>query len=372
MGLAALAVAGCSFDPVSFQPPSGTPTPTETVDPVRTVDSQYFLRGRDGAPKSLSEGTRNVQAVATPHLAFTLEEWFVGSQLSLDTTAQLGESTPLRAPQGYELVAFTVKGGIPAFIETNEYPVASQLRVGDKYVPVPNLFDRFNGNTLSYLKQWEMFVLCVQEGQPVVLEIADEGRTVQLDLREGVPVVDDAWRATTGFRELQRISCTPDNGVFRREFTTLAPEGYEAATGSLSVGLQPDFSNGLMPWTPTLGWAPDGHQWLPVPMNVRIGVDGDIFPQMTIDVANSFQYQDESGAQHAAVHPTDVSTDALARNQVELIVFWPVSGRDATAQLSFSAVGEIVVNYTDYPNMPAQFTSEAVPLQFTLTFDRDG
>lgn len=372
MGLAAAAVSGCSFEPVSFQPPSETPTPTETVDPVRTVDSQYFLRGRDGSPKSLPEGTRNVQVVATPHLAFTLEEWFVGRELSLDTTAQLGESTPLRAPQGHELVAFTIKGGIPAFLETNEYPVASQLRVGDTYVPVPALFDRFNGTTRSYLREWEMFILCVAEGQPVELEVTDEGRTVRVDLRAGVPVVDDAWRATTGFRELQQISSTPDNGVFRREFTTLAPEGYEPATGALSIGLQPDFGNGLMPWTPTLGWAPDGQQWLPVPMNVRIGVDGDIFPQMTIDVANSFQYQDESGAKLAAVHPATVSTDALARNQVELIVFWAVSGRDETAQLSFSPVGEIAVNYTDYPNMPAQFTSEAAPLEFALAFDRAG
>lgn len=368
LGLAALTVSGCSFEPVSFQPASETPEPTESVDPAVVVDPEYFMRGRDGSAKSLPEGTRTVEKVASPHLTFTLEDRFAGDRLSEETTAQVGEAAPLRAPVGHELVAFTLKSDLPGYIETADHQVSVELRVGEKYVPLPALFDKYNVAARSYLREWEMVIICVALEQPVVLEITDEGKTIHVDLRTGLPVIDDAWLANTGFRERQTITSTPDNGVFRREVTTLAPEGFTAQSGTLALGLQPDTGSGLLPWTPTLGWAPEAHQWLAVPMNVRVGAEGDVYPQLTMDVRQSFQYQDGAGTKHAAVHPETITTEALARNQVQLIVSWPVTGRDTAAIVSFNPVGQLSVDYSDYPKMPAQFSSEAAPLEFTLAF----
>lgn len=371
MGVAVLAATGCGFEPVSFMPESETPTPTASVDPARAVDVEYFKRARDGVAKTLPGGIRSALRISTPHLDCTLEERFVGDRIPQETAAQLDEATPLRAPDGYELAGFTLRGGTPSYMETADTNITAQLRVGDKYIPLPNLFDTYNRASGSYLKEWEMCVFCVLPGQRIELEITDEGRTVKVDLRDGVPILDDDWRATTGFRERQRIACTPENGVFRRGFETLAPEGWLSEGGSLAVGLQPDVLSGLMPWTPTLGWADDGEQWLAVPMNARIGVDAKVFPKMEIDVAASFEYQDETGTKRPAVHPPTVSTDALARNQMDLIVFWSVSGRDTAAQIVFNPVGRLAVDYTDYPNMPAEFSEAATPLEFQLTYSSE-
>ncbi|MCC2591981.1 hypothetical protein LKO27_00860 [Tessaracoccus sp. OS52] len=369
LGVAAATVSGCAFEPVSFQPPSPSPSPTASVDPAKVVDSQYFLRSRDGAPKNLPEGSRGVQRIATPHLDATLQAWFTGERLSLETAAQVGETAPLKASDGHELAAFTLRGGVPGYIETTEHVVTSRLLLGDSVIELPNLFDKFNPPSGSYLREWEMFVFSVVEGEPITLQVTDEGKTVSVDLRTGLPTVDDAWRANTGFRDRWDISCAPENGVFKRGFTTMPTAGFDAETGELAVGLQPDTLSGLLPWTPNLGWAPEGHQWLAVPMNVRVQVPtGKVFPQVNLDVPASFLYQDEAGEFHPAVHPATVTTDALARQQVDLIVTWAVTGRDATAQFSFNAVGPIEVDYTDYQNMPAQFTTEAVPLEFSLAY----
>lgn len=369
-GLAAATVSGCGFEPVSFEPHTESPTPTASVDPAKVVDRQYFLRSRDGSPKNLPEGEYGSLRIATPHLGASLEGWFAGERLSLETAAQVGEETPLKAAEGYELAAFTLRGESPPYVEMAGHELTSLLKVGDNVIPLPNLFDKFNPQSSSYLTEWEMIVLSVLPGDPVTLEITDEGRTISVDLRTGLPVLDDGWRANEGFRERWDVTCTPDNGVFSRGFTTTPGDDFEPESGELQIGLQPDTGNGLLPWTPTLGWAPDGQQWLEVRMNARVAVPtGNVFPQVSLDVAKSFQYLDEAGTMHGAAHPASVSTDALARGQVDLIVTWAVSGGEASGQLSFNATGPIEVDYTDYPNMPAQFSTEAVPLEFDLSYE---
>lgn len=352
---------------MDFTPQSESPTPTASVDPAKEVDSEYFLRSRDGAAKSLPEGDYGSLVISTPHLDGTLQGWFAGERLSLETAAQVGETTPLKAPTGYELAAFTLKGGLPGYVETADHVVTSQLKVGSNFIPLPNLFDKFNPSSGSYLTEWEMFIFCVLPDDAITLEITDEGKTVAIDLRTGQPVVDDGWRANAGFRERWNITCEPENGTFRREFTTIPPAELQAQGGSLVVALKPDSE--LLPWTPILGWAPDGHQWLVSRMNARVQAGNELFPQQNINVPQSFSYQDESGARIPATYPETVTTDALARNQLDLMVIWAVTGRDASGVVGFNPTGVMEVDYTDYPNVPAEFSAPADPLEFLLKYE---
>lgn len=369
LGVAVLATTGCSFTPINFGPESATPTASATNDPAHAVDPEFFVRSREGSPKRLPEGKGAELRVSTPHLDGTLRQFFVGERLGFETMTQVGEESAIKAPAGHELVAFTLQGGLPGFMLTADDALTVQLVVGPKLVPVANLFDKFNNTTGRYLNEWEMFVFAVPAGAPVLLEVTDAGLTVAVDLRTGVPVLDDAWKANAGFRERWKIACEPRSGVFSRQFTTTPDATIEPDTATLEIGLTPDVASGLLPWVPTLGWAPNGQQWLAVPMKPKVVIpEATIFPQVNIDVATSFQYQDQAGVRHPAVSPKSVTTEAIARQQVDLIVIWAVSGRDAEAMISFSAVGPVEVDYTDHPNMPAQFSSEVVPLDFTLTF----
>lgn len=359
-------MSGCSFEPVDFNPPSQSPTPTASVDPAKEVDSEYFLRSRDGIAKNLPEGDYGSLVVSTPHFDATLQGWFTGDRLSLETAAQVGEATPLKAPPGYQLAAFTLKGGLPAYVETTEHVVTSELRVGSNRIPLPNLFDKFNPSSGSYLTEWEMFIFSVLPDDQITLEVTDEGHTVSVDLRTGLPVTDEAWNANLGFRERWDITCVPENGTFRRGFTTQPPAELQAQSGEVVITLRPDSE--LLPWTPILGWAPAGQQWLVTAMNARIQAGGDVFGQQNINVAQSFTYQDAAGQKIPAAHPESVTTEALARTQVDLMVIWPVSGRDASGVLGINPTGPIEVDYTDHQNIPADFSTPAEPLEFLIEY----
>lgn len=351
-----------------FFSPSKTPSATQSVDPTVTLDPEFLARSKEGSAKTLSEGTWREQRFSTPHLDGTLVNCFVGESLGLASASQVGQETPIRAPEGHQVAAFTLRGGVPRFIETVEHEASVQLRIGDRRIPVPNLFNAFNEETRTYLTQWEMFCFCLPTDDEVVLEIADEGKTIVVDLRAGVPQVDDDWKATTGFRERWSIECDPENAVFTRAFTTLPPPGLEAETGELSIGLQPDLVGGLLPWTPTQDWAPEGKQWLAVPMNARTAWKSGVVPQFTLRVPQSFMYRDQGGEQVAAIHPESITTDQIVTGQAELLVVWPVSAQAGDSTIIFNAVGEMEVDYAEVRDVAAQFTSPAQPLEFTLTF----
>lgn len=366
LGLGAAAVSGCSFEPVDFNPPSDSPTPTESQDPAKEVDGEYFLRSRDGDAKNLPEGDYGSVVISTPHFDATLQGWFVGERLSLETAAQVGETTPLKAPPGHELAAVTLKGGLPAYVETADHSVTSALTVGSNRIPLPSLFEKFNPGSGSYLTEWEMLVFTVLPDDQITLEVTDEGRTVKVDLRTGMPVADEDWNANLGFRERWDITCTPETGTFNRAFSTTPPPELQPQSGSVVVTLRPDGE--LLPWTPILGWAPEGQQWLVAAMNARVQVGGEVFGQQNINVPQSFTYQDAAGQKIPAAHPETVTTDALARGQVDLMVIWPVSGHDASGVLGFNPTGPIEVDYTDHANVPAEFTAQAQPLEFILEY----
>ncbi|MEO7587192.1 MAG: hypothetical protein ABIS84_04110, partial [Arachnia sp.] len=124
------AVSGCSFTPVNFSSETAAPSASASVDPTVTVDPDFFARATDGTPKLLPEGTASGQRFSTPHLDGVLAELFVGEELAQTTARQTGADTPVRAPEGYELAAFTLLGGRPTYIVEAGQEAAVQLRVG--------------------------------------------------------------------------------------------------------------------------------------------------------------------------------------------------------------------------------------------------
>ncbi|RMB62071.1 hypothetical protein EAX62_05670 [Tessaracoccus antarcticus] len=361
------AVSGCSLPPVNFSPESATPSPSASVDPTVIMDPEFLARATDGTPKLLPEGVASGQRFSTPHLDGVLAEFVVGESLSQTTVLQVGVDTPVRAPQGYELAAFTLRGGVPTFISGAGHEPVVVLRVGDRRIPVANLFNEFSTQAGVYLTLWEMFVLCVPTGSDVALEVTDEDTTVAVDLRTGLPQDNDGWRATTGFRERWDITCDPEKGVFTRDFTTVPPAGTEPESGRFNIGFRPDVGGGLRPWTPSQGWAPTGTQWLAVGMGARVQWEGGVVPLFTLSVPKSFLHTDASGVQVAATHPQSVTTDALVTGQAELLVVWPVIARAGTSSFSFNAVGDMSVDYAETVGVPAQFSTPATALEFVLT-----
>ncbi|MGV8845198.1 hypothetical protein [Tessaracoccus sp.] len=365
LGIGTMAVSGCSFTPVTF---SGTtpPPPEPSKDPTVTLNPEFLMRATEGSVKTLPEGVRTEQRFSTPHLDGMLMSCFTGEVLSLASASQVGQTTPVRAPQGHELAAFTLRGGVPGFVETVDHAAIVALRIGDRRIPLPNLFNKFNAESGAYLTEWEMLCFCLPVGATIALEITDVGKTVVVDVRTGVPLIDEGWVATTGFRERHEITCDPEKAVFTRGFATLPPPGLEPDTGKLSLGLQPTPLTGLQPWTPALGWAPEGQQWLSVPMNVRLGWEGRVEALFTLQVPESFRYRDQDGEQ-PAVHPKSITTDQITTGQAELVVIWPVAGREGTSSFSFNAVGALEVDYAEAAGVPAQFVSSAQPLEFIVT-----
>lgn len=331
-----------------------------------TLDPEFLMRATEGSVKTLPEGVRTEQRFSTPHLDGMLMSCFTGEVLSLASASQVGQATPIRAPQGHELAAFTLRSGVPGFVETVDHAATVALRIGDRRIPLPNLFNKFNAESGTYLTEWEMLCFCLPVGDAIALEITDVGKTIIVDVRTGVPVIDEGWAATTGFRERYEITCDPEKAVFTRSFSTLPPPGLEPDTGKLSLGLQPTPLTGLQPWTPALGWAPEGQQWLSVPMNVRLGWEGRVEALLSLQVPESFRFRNQDGEQ-AAVHPKSITTDQITTGQAELVVIWPVVGRDGTSTFSFNAVGALEVDYAEAAGVPAQFASSAEPLEFTVT-----
>lgn len=367
LGLGTVAVSGCSFEPVTFSPTTA-PAPSPSVDPTVVLDPEFYVRSKDGSAKTLMEGNWTDQRFSTPHLDGTLVNCFVGDSLSAATASQVALETAVRPPDGYELAAFTLQGGRPSFTDTVEHAASVQLRIDDRRIPVEQLFESFSIEDGRYLSEWEMISFCLPEGDEIVLEVTDESRTIALDLRTGVPLVDADWEATTGFRERWHIECEPVDGVFSREFTTMPPPGLDPESGELLIGLQPDMINGLLPWTPTQGWAPEGQQWLAVPMNARVDWTSRVPPQFTLRPPQSLQYLDEDGERVAAVHPESITTEQIATGLAELLAVWPVTGGGGPGSIHFTAVGELEVDYTDAGRVPAQFTSPVEAVEFALTF----
>lgn len=349
-----------------------TPTPTETGptnDPAAELSPDFFVQSTDGGSKSLSGGKRIGQVISTPHFDGTLEEIFIGKRLNEQTASQIRQLGEVRAPQGYDIVAFTLKAGRPSFASDGERRSNVQLRAGDSVIRVEAPFGRFVQASNRYELQWVMFGVCVPEGRDAFLDVEDQGKTVTVDIRTGQPVLDDAWTATEGFRNRWDIDVSPGNAVFTRQMQTLPPAGIQQQSAKFSLAMEPDTSWGLVPWNPEGGWAEAGHQWLLIKFGARIGFDpASPYFVLNIDVPASFTYQDKEGLIQPAVMPKSITTEALIREQGELDVTWQVTGRDDQAIIRCAPMGQISASYQDLQNLPAEFSSPVAPVEFVISF----
>lgn len=369
MMLGTLAVTGCSFEPIRFVEQTQTPV-GPTRNPARTVGQEFFERALDGSPKQLPEGEDIDLLVATPHTNFVLRQTFVGGAISAATMRQVTIDQSVAAMEGNELLAFTLQAYIPVFQRTPDRSETSTLEVAGESLPLEKLFDApIPGQ--GWIREWEFVVLSIPADAEVFLVIEDQGQTVRVNLREGVPVDDAGWAANTGFRERWDMECEPARGEYKREFETKPPAGTEPDQGFISLTVEPTPLYSRMPWHPVEGWAPEGKQWLVVPMPVWAGFESSApVPQLNFDVPASFVYRNQAGEDVAAIAPTELKLELILRRQTDQIAcIWPV-GVDESGTIRVQLAGDLTVDYQDVTGMAAEFTGEVEPLEFACTFTR--
>ena len=361
-------LAACS-GPVDFTPEEFR-SPEESVDaipPEVVVESSFFARSTDGRHVDVAGAAPSGLVFATPHLDGRIGAIYVGSTLDYDVAQRVERVSPLRAPDGYTFVGFTAQAGQPAFPEDSDHPVAVVLNADGTALPLRNMFGGFARG--SYGVRWEFIVACVPVDGTCMLEVTDEGKTVKVDLLQGVPAVDDAWTSNAGFRDRQMVGFTPAGGVFEREFTTSPPAGIEAQTGLFRIGYEPANAF-LAPWNPVHGWASQDRQWLTVPMNARIEFEV-VAANIELDLPGSFTYRSEAGEAMPLITPQTITTESVLRQEADVIPTFEVTGRDRSASLTFNANGRMVVDYAEIQGVTANFSSGAKPLQFEVVY-RDG
>lgn len=358
-------LAGCA-EPVDFTPEEHRTPTTEggTEPPEVVVESTFLARSTEGRHVDVPGATPIGLVFSTPHFDGRIGSVFIGETLPYEIAEQVERMNPLRAPEGHVFVAFTAQAGQPEFQESSEYPVTVSLIQAGTTVPLRNLFGGFTQDT--YAVPWEFIVACVPEGEALMLEVTDSGKTIQLDLVQGVPTVDEAWNANQGFRERQQVAFSPEDAVFERDFTTSPPEGYESETGTFRIGFQPSGAY-IGPWSPTHDWAPQGSQWLTIPMAARVEYQG-VPANIELDLPGSFTYLTADGQAMELVTPQTITTEEVLRQHSDIIPTFEITGRDDQATLTFSANGTVRVDYQEVTNVPANFSSAADAIVFDLTY----
>lgn len=354
------------MEPIRFVEETASPSGPPTDQP-QVVDRQFFERVLEGSSKTLRDGDILDLRIASPHVNCVLRNLFVGPVLSAETALQLRIPTAIAAPEGHQMLAFTLQGELPLYDRTADRHEQASLRVAGQPIELPDLFDSYVRGE-GWLREWEMVAMVVPEDAEVLLAVEDQGRTVTVDLRAGVPVEDEHWEANRGFRERRSMTVEPQVGLFQAEFETQPPEGYDPDPGRMILQLQPDVAYATIPWIPTLQWAQPGRQWLLVPMLTRASYD-NLPPQMEIDVAGSFTYRDQAGAAVAAVAPQSLTFEQLLRGQADLALVWEVSGNDQEGTIVADLHGPLTVDYSDAPSIPATFTETPTPVEFRCRFE---
>lgn len=353
------------MEPIRFVEETATPS-GPTPDSTQVVDRQFFERVLEGSSKTLREGDILDLRIASPHVNCVLRSLYVGAVLSAETALQLRIPNAISAPEGHQLLAFTLQGELPLYDRTAERYESASIRVAGRPIALTDLFDSYVRGQ-GWLREWEMVAMVVPDDAEVVLAIEDQGNTVTVDLRTGQPVEDDAWAANQGFRERRSMALDPQVGLFQAAFETRPPEGYDPDPGGLILQLQPDVAYATIPWIPTLQWAEPGKQWLLVPMLTRVSYD-NLPPQMEIDVAASFLYRDQAGTEILAVSPETLTFEQLLRGQADLALVWPVSGADDQGTIVVDLKGPLTVDYSDAPSIPAELTETPTPVEFRCSF----
>lgn len=378
MGILAVAgVTGCAFEPVTWVTPTADPSPTGPVDQAEELDPQVVIVSVDGSPKTIIEGSVIGRRLSTPQFDCWFEGAHVGERLSSETVAQVRLEREIKAPAGYEIATFAIRAGRPWHVEGTETEVTFQLRLGDRVLDLQPPLGKFTSAADRYEVDWVMYVVCVEEGRDVIFDVTDQGKTCSMDIRVGLPVENADWAANQAFRERLEVTVDPPEATFRRNVVTLPPadleEPIEPEQSEFSLVLNPGDSTSIMPWMPELGWAPDGQLWLLMETRALVQFPPES-PRFVLDmvVASSFLYQDETGADLAAVHPERINSEELRLGQVDLNPVWLVSATDARAVVRCNPDGAWVTNYIGGLTIPAQFVDRATALEFALTIAPEG
>ncbi|WP_040283274.1 hypothetical protein [Tessaracoccus massiliensis] len=366
--LATLGLTGCSFEPVTWV--TAMPEPETTADPAVELRDDFFIQTSDAGVKSIDEGATLGLRVSTPYFDGRIEQLFLGEEVGAATAVQVRRRTPLRAPEGHQILAFTLAAGRPSFQADPDTQLVHSLRVGESLLELGPPFGR---HTVSqegeYDIDWTLVMLCVPTGQSVRYEVTDQDRTVAVDLIGKAPVDDEAWAATQGFRERHQISIGPERAIFSRGVVSQPDPALEieAEATQLTVPMAPNpVGSILAPWLPGLGWAETGAQWL----RLRFTFDpsfADTKFHYDLDVAQSFTFEDGKGTRYPASDPERLTVEDVDLLQQRLDVTFAVGGPEAGA-MRFQPVGNLQALYTGGTAVPAVLTDQAPPLEFAVQF----
>lgn len=372
--LALLAVGpltGCTFTPIAWEDPTASPTSAASADDATVVAADYFNRSPDPAPKTLSEGVSTLQRISTPHFDARLDRRFAGKRLSAQTTAQIYEPGAVRAPQGGELIAFTLQAGSPCFLEDVKAAAQVDIVVGGGVVlPLTAPFGVFNRDTGTFEREWVLSVCAVPEGADVALRVTDEGRRVSVDLRTGAPIEDEGWVATAGFREPLAVRIGDARQRLTRELVTVPTDTTPVQTSTFELDLALEAIDALLAWTPEDGWAQPGMRWLRIATGARASFEPADNPSavMDIDVVKSFLYREGTAAPVGAHRPRSVTTQEVMDGKAVLDVTWLVPTPRERVTITCDPVGVIEALYRDHDPIAMKATGPANHLAFALEF----
>ena len=364
--LAATSLSGCSFEPIQWGPDTGGST-SGAQGKATEVSPTYFAQSPDSGTRSLSEGAPASQRISTPHFDARLDRTFIGPQISAETAAQIREESSLSAPNGYELVAFTLEAGTPYFAPAEGANAQVNLIIDDRSVPLQAPFGTYSESS-GYVRQWALVVFCVPESSAVVLAVTDAEQTVQVDVRTGAPIADTAWQLTRGFRERVAVEITGGSEVLNRTIVT-DPVNGQQLTFQFQLGIDPTAERGLVPWNPEDGWASEGNQWLRIAMNAKVNfVPGDQAVHVDLDVTNSFSYSEGDNAPVQPHRPKSIVTTEIQRAAAVLDVTWIVPGDADAATVRCSPSGTVQVQFSDHPTVRGDFSGAAPTATYQLAF----
>ncbi|GAA4889970.1 hypothetical protein GCM10025789_03030 [Tessaracoccus lubricantis] len=363
-----MGLSGCSFEPIRWV--DGAPEAVESVDPAVELRADFFVQTSDNGVKSIEEGRTVGQRISTPHFDARLEQVFLGAEVGTGTAMQVRRRTPLRAPEGHQILAFTLAAGLPSFQPDPDADLAHRLRVGDAGIDLGPPFVRHMINDDGeYDISWTLIMLCVPEGAPVFLDATDQERTVTLDLLTGEPVDDDAWAATAGLRQRHIIAVEPERQIFMHNLVSLPDPALaiEQDEAQLAIALSPNPTSSILaPWLPGRGWAQPGMQWLRLRLTFEPSLTDTRFTY-AFSGPESFALEDSAGSNHSVLSPERISAaDIELSTTVDLV--WQLTEPFTAATMRFQPKGELKALYTGGVEVPAQFTATPSPLQFGVQF----